>query len=143
MAVVDPGVGGRRRAVALATNDEGRLLVGPDNGLLIPAAARFGGVAEAVDIGRSPVRLEPTSATFHGRDVFAPVAAHLALGTRARASSASRSSPTTSSRSTPPAAQIDAGRRAIAEVARIDGYGNVALALSCRAGARGRARPRR
>jgi S-adenosylmethionine hydrolase len=80
LAVVDPDVGGSRRAVALATAEEDRVLVGPDNGLLSLAAQRFGGAIEAVDVGRSPHRLEPTSATFHGRDVFAPVAAHLAAG---------------------------------------------------------------
>jgi S-adenosyl-L-methionine hydrolase (adenosine-forming) len=80
LAVVDPEVGARRRAVALRTADEGRLLVGPDNGLLMPATERFGGVAEAVEISASPWRLEPLSATFHGRDVFAPVAARLAAG---------------------------------------------------------------
>ncbi|WP_081685481.1 SAM hydrolase/SAM-dependent halogenase family protein [Candidatus Solirubrobacter pratensis] len=78
LAVVDPGVGGPRRAVALRAAD--RWFVGPDNGLLIDAAERFGGVAEAYDVGESPWRLEPVSATFHGRDIFAPVAAHLALG---------------------------------------------------------------
>ncbi|MBW3608536.1 MAG: SAM-dependent chlorinase/fluorinase [Actinobacteria bacterium] len=81
VAVVDPGVGSRRRAVALRCADGERLLVGPDNGLLWLAAQRFGGVAEAADIGRSPLRLEPVSASFHGRDIFAPVAAHLAAGT--------------------------------------------------------------
>lgn len=81
VAVVDPGVGSRRRAVALRCADGDRLLVGPDNGLLWLAAQRFGGVAEAADIGRSPLCLEPVSASFHGRDVFAPVAAHLAGGT--------------------------------------------------------------
>jgi S-adenosylmethionine hydrolase len=80
LAVVDPEVGARRRAVALRTAQEDRLLVGPDNGLLIPAAERFGGVLEAVEISTSPWRLEPVSATFHGRDVFAPVAARLAGG---------------------------------------------------------------
>jgi S-adenosylmethionine hydrolase len=80
LAVVDPEVGARRRAIALRTADEDRFLVGPDNGLLIPAAERFGGVAEAVEISSSPWRLEPVSATFHGRDVFAPVAARLACG---------------------------------------------------------------
>ena len=80
LAVVDPEVGARRRAVALRTADEDRLLVGPDNGLLMPAAERFGGVVEAVEISASPWRLEPVSATFHGRDVFAPVAARLAGG---------------------------------------------------------------
>jgi S-adenosylmethionine hydrolase len=78
LAVVDPEVGARRRAVALRVED--RLLVGPDNGLLVPAAERFGGVVEAVEISASPWRLEPVSATFHGRDVFAPVAARLAAG---------------------------------------------------------------
>jgi S-adenosylmethionine hydrolase len=84
VAVVDPTVGaqghGARRAVALRVADEGRLLVGPDNGLLSLAAERFGGVIEAVDVGRSPHRLESVSATFHGRDIFAPVAAALARG---------------------------------------------------------------
>jgi S-adenosylmethionine hydrolase len=83
LAVVDPEVGAERRAVALrcAEAAEGqRLLVGPDNGLLWLAAERFGGVEEAVDVGRSPWRLEPVSATFHGRDIFAPVAAQLAAG---------------------------------------------------------------
>lgn len=79
LAVVDPEVGAERRAVALRTAEE-RLLVGPDNGVLWLAAERFGGVVEAVDIGRSRHRLEPVSATFHGRDLFAPVAAHLANG---------------------------------------------------------------
>ena len=80
LAVVDPEVGGRRRAVALACAEENRILVGPDNGLLTLAAERFGGVVEAVEITHSPHRLEPVSATFHGRDLFAPVAARLAAG---------------------------------------------------------------
>ena len=79
MAVVDPQVGTERRAIALRTGD-GRILVGPDNGLLSLAWERCGGVEIAVDITRSPHRLEPVSATFHGRDIFAPVAAHLARG---------------------------------------------------------------
>jgi S-adenosylmethionine hydrolase len=79
VAVVDPQVGTERRALALRTGD-GRLLVGPDNGLLSLAWERCGGVDRVVDITRSPHRLEPVSATFHGRDLFAPVAAHLAAG---------------------------------------------------------------
>jgi len=79
VAVVDPDVGARRRAVALRLGDD-RLLVGPDNGLLWPAAQQAGGVVQAVDIARSTFRLEPVSATFHGRDIFAPVAARLAAG---------------------------------------------------------------
>ena len=73
-------MGAERRSVALRTAEDDRLLVGPDNGLLSLAAARFGGAAEAVDIGRSSLRLEPLAATFHGRDIFAPVAAALAAG---------------------------------------------------------------
>jgi S-adenosylmethionine hydrolase len=80
LAVVDPDVGAERRAVALRLADD-RLLVGPDNGLLSLAAERVGGVVEAVDIAHSKFRLEPVSATFHGRDIFAPVAATLARGT--------------------------------------------------------------
>jgi S-adenosylmethionine hydrolase len=79
IGVVDPDVGAERRAIALRVADE-RVLVGPDNGLLSLAAASGGGIVEAVDIGRSPFRLATISATFHGRDVFAPVAARLAGG---------------------------------------------------------------
>ena len=79
VAIVDPQVGTERRAVALRSGD-GRVLVGPDNGLLSLAWERAGGVELAVDVSRSPHRLEPVSATFHGRDLFAPVAAHLAAG---------------------------------------------------------------
>jgi S-adenosylmethionine hydrolase len=84
LAIVDPGVSavGRhaRRAVAIRTVEQDHILVGPDNGLLLPAAERLAGVAEAVDIGESPERLLPVSRTFHGRDIFAPVAAALAAG---------------------------------------------------------------
>jgi hypothetical protein len=81
LAVVDPRVGAlTRRAVALRTAQLDNMLVGPDNGLLMPAAERLGGVVEAVDIGHSPECLQPVSHTFHGRDIFAPVAAALAAG---------------------------------------------------------------
>ena len=80
LAVVDPGVGTRRRPVVIRTKTEDRLLVGPDNGLLIPAADRFGGVAEAIDITHSEFALEGAGGTFDGRDLFAPVAAKLAAG---------------------------------------------------------------
>jgi S-adenosylmethionine hydrolase len=79
LAVVDPDVGAQRRAVAIAAGEDW-IFVGPDNGLLVPAAESAGGVVQAVDIARSPFRLEPVSATFHGRDIFAPVAARLAAG---------------------------------------------------------------
>lgn len=80
LAVVDPEVGARRRAVALRTAEQDRRLVGPDDGLLIQAAGRFGGIAQAVETSTSPLRLEPVSATFHGRDNSAPVAARLPRG---------------------------------------------------------------
>ncbi len=78
LAVVDPGVGGPRRALALRDAD-GRLYVGPDNGLLLPAADRAG-VEEAREIVNPEYALSPVSRTFHGRDIFAPAAAHLARG---------------------------------------------------------------
>lgn len=79
VAIVDPQVGTERRALALRCAD-GRLLVGPDNGVLSLAWRVSGGVVEGYDVSRSEHRLEPVSATFHGRDVFAPVAAQLAAG---------------------------------------------------------------
>jgi len=79
LAVVDPGVGGGRRPLALR-DAEGRLYVGPDNGLLLPAADQFGGVAEAHELANPAYALDSVSRTFHGRDLFSPAAAHLALG---------------------------------------------------------------
>jgi S-adenosylmethionine hydrolase len=79
LAVVDPGVGSERRALALRSGD-GRLYVGPDNGLLIPAAEKFGEIEAAYEITNRKYALEPVSATFHGRDIFSPAAAHLASG---------------------------------------------------------------
>ena len=79
LAVVDPGVGGARRALALR-DVEGRLYVGPDNGLLLPAADRFGGITAAHELANPAYALGPVSRTFHGRDLFSPAAAHLALG---------------------------------------------------------------
>jgi S-adenosylmethionine hydrolase len=79
LAVVDPGVGSHRRPLALRTQD-GRLLVGPDNGLLLPAADTLGGVDEAHELANPQYALDSVSRTFHGRDLFSPAAAHLALG---------------------------------------------------------------
>ncbi len=78
LAVVDPGVGGHRRPLALR-DGEGRLFVGPDNGLLLPAAERSG-IVEARELANPAYALESISRTFHGRDLFAPAAAHLASG---------------------------------------------------------------
>jgi len=79
LAVVDPGVGGDRRSIALRSGD-GRLYVGPDNGLLVPAAEKLGGIEAAHEITNREYALQPVSATFHGRDIFSPAAAHLAQG---------------------------------------------------------------
>jgi S-adenosyl-L-methionine hydrolase (adenosine-forming) len=79
LAVVDPGVGSARRPLALQSGD-GRLFVGPDNGLLVPAAERLGGIAAAHELANSEYALDTVSRTFHGRDLFAPAAAHLAAG---------------------------------------------------------------
>ena len=125
LAVVDPGVGAARRAVALQTADEERLLVGPDNGLLLPAAERFGGIAAAVEISASPWRLEPVSATFHGRDVFAPVAARLAAGAPL-AEAGTPLEPVELVRIDLPRPRREEGAL-IAHVMVIDGFGNVQL----------------
>jgi S-adenosylmethionine hydrolase len=78
LAIVDPGVGTPRRAVVIATASG--LLVGPDNGLLWLAAEALGGATRAFAITNQSLFLEAPSRTFHGRDIFAPVAARLALG---------------------------------------------------------------
>ena len=79
LAVVDPGVGGSRRALALR-DASGRFHVGPDNGLLMLAAEKLGGIAEAHELANPKYALESVSRTFHGRDLFSPAAAHIALG---------------------------------------------------------------
>ena len=126
VAVVDPQVGTERRAVALRCAD-GRLLVGPDNGLLSLAWERAGGVVEAVDVSRSPHRLEPVSATFHGRDVFAPVAAQLAAGAELAEAGDPLDAAELVALTLPTARLEDGGAAAHALV--VDGFGNVALDL--------------
>ena len=78
VAVVDPGVGTARRAVAVAAGDS--VFVGPDNGLLSWAVAEAGGATAAVSLTNRALWLDAATATFHGRDIFMPVAAHLAAG---------------------------------------------------------------
>jgi S-adenosyl-L-methionine hydrolase (adenosine-forming) len=78
LAVIDPGVGSSRRPLALR-DESGRFFVGPDNGLLVPAADRAG-IAAAHEIANPAYALETISRTFHGRDLFAPAAAHLSRG---------------------------------------------------------------
>jgi S-adenosyl-L-methionine hydrolase (adenosine-forming) len=79
LAVVDPGVGGQRRPLALRTG-EGRFLVGPDNGLLVPSADTLGGIDAAHELANPDYALDTVSRTFHGRDLFSPAAAHLSRG---------------------------------------------------------------
>lgn len=125
LAVVDPGVGTPRRPVAAETSHSEQLLVGPDNGLLSLAWAERGGVARAVEIAEPKVILEPVSATFHGRDIFAPAAAHLAAG-----APLSDLGPDVDPSSLvvvqPPAPGVETGR-IDAEVFGVDRFGNVQL----------------
>jgi hypothetical protein len=126
LAVVDPGVGSDRRAVAAETS-EGRFLVGPDNGLLSRALDRLGGTTAAVELSRSPFRLEPVSATFHGRDLFAPVAAHLSLGARLEEAGEPIEPSSLATLELPqPGISSD---EVVAHAIHADGYGNVTLNL--------------
>jgi S-adenosylmethionine hydrolase len=128
LAVVDPGVGTERRALALACAREGRVLVGPDNGLLGPAAERLGGVTRAVDISDTPERLHPTSGTFHGRDVFAPVAAALAAGAPLQALGKPIDIDALVALALPRAKAVERGL--LAHALHRDGFGNLALDVS-------------
>ena len=130
LAIVDPGVGSPRRALAVRVAEDDRVLVGPDNGLLWPAIERFGGAVEVVDVALSPFRLEPISATFHGRDVFAPVAARLAAGAGlAEAGEAIAPESLVAMEAEGPS--IERGR-VVAHALTVDRYGNVALDLGDR-----------
>lgn len=79
VGVVDPGVGTNRRPIAIRTA-RGDVLIGPDNGLLPPPADALGGAVEARELTNRELWLPLTTSTFHGRDIFSPVAAHLAAG---------------------------------------------------------------
>lgn len=80
LAVVDPGVGTGRRAIAVEVADGEAVFVGPDNGLLAPAVSMVGGATRAVELTNPEHHLPPVGATFAGRDLFAPVAAALCNG---------------------------------------------------------------
>lgn len=127
VAVVDPGVGGERKPLALRGGD-GRLYVGPDNGLLLVAADRLGGIEEAVEIANEDYMLTPVSRTFHGRDVFSPAGAHLATGVELRELGPALD-PARLARLELPVAQIGTARiRATALY--IDRFGNIQLNLT-------------
>lgn len=80
LAVVDPGVGTDRKAVAIEVGDGVSVLVGPDNGVLASAVAMVGGASRAVELTNEDYQLGRLGSTFDGRDIFAPAAAHLAMG---------------------------------------------------------------
>lgn len=128
LAIVDPGVGGPRRAVAVRSAEQGHVFVGPDNGLLPPALDVLGGPAEAYDISDSSFRIEPPSATFHGRDLFAPVAARVAAGADL-ADAGEQFDPAELERNVESRPRLEQNT-AFAHVDRIDGFGNVALDLT-------------
>ena len=130
LAVVDPEVGGERRAVAVRAAEDDRILVGPDNGVLALATERLGGAVEAVDLTTSKFRLEPVTSTFHGRDLFAPVAAHLALASPL-AEAGERIDPESLATVDLPQPRIYPDR-IVAHALYVDGFGNVALNLDHR-----------
>jgi S-adenosyl-L-methionine hydrolase (adenosine-forming) len=123
-AVVDPGVGTARRGIAVGTPNGA--LVGPDNGLLVWAAEALGGIDEVVELANKDWFLGDVSRTFHGRDIFAPVAAHIASG--ASLSDAGPSvDPDTLVRLPDPVVAVGDGWIE-AEVMTVDRFGNVQLA---------------
>lgn len=122
VAVVDPGVGTRRRGVAIAAG--GYVLVGPDNGLLPWAADALGGVSEAVSLDSREYRLPSRARTFDGRDVFAPAAAHVAAGTAI----GRLGHPLTDLVRLPAPRSDAAPGRLETEVLTVDHFGNVQLA---------------
>jgi S-adenosylmethionine hydrolase len=127
LAVVDPGVGTARRPIALRT-ERGDILIGPDNGLLLPAADTLGGpVAARVLQNRSYWLPSETSSTFHGRDIFAPVTAHLAAGDATFEDLGPAADLAGVERLPPPAAEAVAGELRTV-VTYVDSFGNLRLA---------------
>ena len=128
LAVVDPGVGTERRAIALRAGS-GALLVGPDNGLLVPAAEALGGISEAVLLTDGRYHLHPVSNTFHGRDVFSPVAAHLAAGVEL-SELGETADPSSLARLSLSGVEEDPARGVEARIIAIDRYGNARLSVA-------------
>jgi S-adenosyl-L-methionine hydrolase (adenosine-forming) len=124
VAVVDPGVGTSRLGMALVSGDA--VLVGPDNGLLVPAARALGGLRAAYELAEPSYRLPAVSATFHGRDIFAPAAAHLACGVPPDALGPELD-PASLVTLPAPVCRVDGDRMRV-EVLTVDHFGNVALA---------------
>jgi len=129
LAVVDPGVGGPRRPVALRSHGD-HFFVGPDNGLLMHAADADGGVSDAYELSNQDLWLSPLSATFHGRDIFAPVAARLAAGLELAAVGSPAEPDELDRIDLPEPRRHRDGLTAIAVL--VDRFGNVALNLRAR-----------
>lgn len=127
VAVVDPGVGSDRRALAVEASN-GLVFIGPDNGLLAPGLDAAGGAAAAFEIGQSPWRIEPVSSTFHGRDIFSPVAAKIAAGAPIVESGVAIDHDDLVQIDTPPTAFAD-GQLTTAVLA-VDEFGNARLAAT-------------
>jgi hypothetical protein len=124
VAVIDPGVGTRRRALAIAADE--RVFVGPDNGVLSWAAAAPG--MRAYELTDQKLWLDPVSATFHGRDIFAPVAAHIAAGHDV-AAVGTEIDPAGLVRLPEPVHAVRQGS-AEGEVVTVDRFGNVQLSVT-------------
>jgi S-adenosyl-L-methionine hydrolase (adenosine-forming) len=128
LAIVDPGVGTERRALALSTTD-GALLVGPDNGLLIPAADSLGGIKSAVSLTNADFHLRPVSNTFHGRDIFSPAAARLAMGLNP-ARLGEVVDPASLARIELPGIERESANTLVASIISVDRYGNARLSAT-------------
>jgi hypothetical protein len=126
LAIVDPGVGGPRRPLVLR-DEEGRVYVGPDNGLLLPAAGRAG-IEAAHELANPDFALDSISRTFHGRDLFSPAAAHLARGA-SPADLGPPVDPESLVRLDVPALVIADGG-VVATLLYVDSFGNIALNLT-------------
>jgi len=125
LAVVDPGVGGGRRPILIEGKDA--YFIGPDNGLLMPAAEEQG-IRHVYKIERTPLLREQISNTFHGRDIFAPVAGHLAAGVRP-----SDFGPEIFDPKPAPFTEVEIGEGSLTgEVIHIDNFGNVVTNITPR-----------
>ena len=131
VAVVDPGVGTARRGVAVAAGDS--VFIGPDNGLLSWAVTASGGAARAFSLTNRELWLASAAATFHGRDIFMPVAAHLAGGTELTATGAEIDVADLVTLPAPETLIRDSV--ADAEVLTVDRFGNVQLTITASAAA--------
>lgn len=125
LAVVDPGVGTARRGVAVSVGGGRGILIGPDNGLLSMGTALAGGADEAVVLNNPGYQLAAPGATFAGRDIFAPAAAHLCNGVALR-DLGDEIDPNLLLPGIVPLSRTE-GNEVVAEVTWVDRYGNCQL----------------